>query len=437
MKVRERFYWPTMFRDVNRFCRTCNACQRRKNPMKTLSAPLQKMPVPSRPFEFVSVDHTGPLPLSLSGNRYILVISCHFTKWVECIPVRTMKAELTAEILVREIVCRYGVPTRIHSDQGGSFEADVVHNMCKRLDIDKSRTSPYHPEGNGQTERFNSTVKDMLCHYVNQYNQRDWDKCLPLVLLAYRTAEHATTKFSPYELLFCRKPHIPLDCLLGDQQPPKDEDPVGKVLDLQYKIPEVTKIVRDYISKAQEVRNSRREVDGFKPYVVGENVMVRNKRTKKGLSPKLVSDRWLGPYRIIKVISDVNYRVQLGRRRIVVHYNNLKPYIEDTDSLPTTITDDDIARNQHPNTSSQHSVAMDQQSVLSSDGREGDECARFDEDSLEFEEGDSEEIKVGEEQQQQPRGSPIMRDGGRLWCNVDPRNIIPRGRNRTEAASYT
>ena len=81
-----------------------------------------------------------------------------------------MKADLTAEILVREVVCRYGVPTRIHSDQGGSFEADVVHNLCKRLGIDRSRTTTYHPEGNGQTERFNSTVKDMLSHYINKYN---------------------------------------------------------------------------------------------------------------------------------------------------------------------------------------------------------------------------------------------------------------------------
>ena len=188
-KVRERFYWPTLFRDVNKYCRTCHSCQCRKDPSKARLAPLQKMPVPSRPFEFVSVDHTGPLPLTSSGNRYILVISCLFSKWVECIPVRTMKADLTAKVLVREIVCRYGIPSVIHSDQGRSFEADVLHNLLKVLGISKSRTSPYHPEGNGQTERFNCTVKDMLSHYVNQLNQKDWDQYLPLVLFAYRTVK--------------------------------------------------------------------------------------------------------------------------------------------------------------------------------------------------------------------------------------------------------
>ena len=437
-KVRDRFYWPTMFNDVNRYCKTCHSCQGRKDPVKTLSAPLQNMPVPSRPFEFISVDHTGPLPLSLSGNRYILVISCLFTKWVECVPVRSMKADLTAEILLREVVCRYGIPTQIHSDQGGSFEADVIHNMCKGLGIDKTRTSPYHPESNGQTERFNSTVKDMLSHYVNQYNQRDWDKCLPLVLFAYRTSVHATTKFSPYELLFCRKANVPLDCILGDQLPSIVEEPVGKVLDLQCKIPEVVKIVRDYISRAQDVRNSRREVQGFKPYEVGDRVMMRNKNTKKGLSPKLRSDRWLGPYRVIKVISDVNYRVQLGRRKLVAHYNNLKPFHE----APELHIDPNPDRYDGTGLPSPEVNGQASHETKEGGSVEGDECQRFDADfppvvvNEARDEGEEEDANQGEDEVVQRRApSPLMRDGGRLWCNVDPRNEIPHGRTRSQAGA--
>ena len=436
VKVRERFYWPTLFRDVSRYCRTCHSCQSRKDPPKARYAPLQKMPVPTRPFEFVSVDHTGRLPLSSKGNQYILVISCLFSKWVECIPVRTMKADLTADILVREVVCRYGVPERIHSDQGGSFEAEVVHNMCKSLGIDKSRTSPYHPEGNGQTERFNDTVKNMLSHYVNKLNQRDWDLYLPLVLFGYRTSQHAVTKFSPYELLFCRRPQIPLDCLLGSQVRDQQDDPVGKVLELQHKIPEVMKIVREYMSRAQDVRNARRDVEGFQPYQVGDLVMVRNKRTKKGLSPKLRADRWIGPYRVRKAVSDVNYRVQQGRRKILAHYNNLKPYYENPQMAPDRLDDLDL-----PDEPGVPEATL---------GDDGDECQRFDVD-LDVLEG------AGDELQEVPRAvpadlpvadvpgvdgpavvpgpvhSPVMKDHGRRWCNIDPRNVMTGGRRRGEA----
>ena len=155
---------------------------------------------------------------------------------------------------------------------------------------------------------------------------------------------------------------------------------------------------------------------------------------QKGLSPKLRSDKWLGPYRVVKAISDVNYRVQLGRRRIVAHYNNLKPYLEATDDLPKTITDDDITSQNHQPahaSTGEHSVTFDGKSVATGHEREGDECVRFDEEGFESDEGDAGEIGAEEqaaveEQQQQP----LMREGGRLWCNVDRRNEIYHGRRR-------
>ena len=89
-------------------------------------------------------------------------------------------------------------------------------------------------------------MKGMLSHYTDQLNQRDWDVHLPLVLLAYRTAKHAVTQFSPYELVFCRKPRIPLNCLFGEA--PAVQDLVAKVAEIQRKIPQVTKMVREYIA---------------------------------------------------------------------------------------------------------------------------------------------------------------------------------------------
>ena len=431
-KVRERFYWPTLFNDVSRYCRTCLSCQNRKDPVKTLHAPLQSMPVPTRPFEWVSVDHTGPLPRTAAGNRYILVFSCHFSKWVECIAVPTMEASLVAEVLVCDVVCRYGVPLRLHSDQGRSFEAAVIQNLCKSLGMEKSRTSAYHPQCNGETERFNSTVKAMLSHYVNQLDQKDWDLYLPLVLFAYRTSQHAVTKFTPYELVFCRKPHIPLDCLLGEHGPEEVDDPIGKVLELQERIPEVMEMVRAYIRAGQEARNARQNPDSFKPYQVGDQVMVRNSRNRKGVSRKLKLERWQGPYVVVKVFTDVNYRLKRGRKTILVHFNRIKPFAE-------LSTDDDLSdldqTEHHPD------LDVDREEVRSDESV--DECHRFDRDVEDdildtpgLPETLDDEFPGIQRLPDIPRpvdpldDAPIMREGGKLWCNIDARNVVEGRRQR-------
>ena len=460
-KVRDRFYWSTLFNDVSRFCRTCVSCQNRKDPVKARQAPLQEMPVPTRPFEWVSIDHTGPLPQTAAGNKYILVISCHFSKWIECIAVPTMEAELVAEVMAREVVCRYGVPLRLHSDQGRSFEAAVIKNLCRSLGMEKSRTSSYHPQCNGETERFNSTVKTMLSHYVDQLNQRDWDVYLPFMLLAYRTSQHAVTKFSPYELVFCRSPHLPLDCLFGEQGPKDLENPIGKVWELQERIPEVMKMVRDHIKAGQELRNARRDTVDFQPYRVGDQVMVRNSTMKKGLTPKLKRERWQGPYMVKNVISEVNYRVKRGRKTILVHYNRLKPYAEraaedeqfgevsQTEEQRVDDVDDQGGDHHHDNQGGDH---------------HHDECERFDVEDipvtmdnevhepldvpLDIRQNGLHDIRpdvrpdpvpVDQRVLERPAepqrvmvrpAEPLMRDGGKLWCNVDAKNVVEGRRQR-------
>ena len=437
-KVRERFYWPTLFNDVGRYCRTCLSCQNRKDPVKARQAPLQKMPVPTRPFEWVSIDHTGPLPTSASGNKYILVISCHFSKWIECIAVPTMEASVVAEVVAREVVCRYGVPLRLHSDQGRSFEAAVIRNLCRSLGMEKSRTSPYHPQCNGETERFNSTVKTMLSHYVDQLNQRDWDVYLPFMLFAYRTSQHAVTKFSPYELVFCRSPHLPLDCLFGVQGP-KPANPIGKVWELQKRIPEVMKMVRAHIHAGQDMRNARRNPEDFKPYQVGDQVMVRNSKTRKGCTRKLRREQWQGPYVVKKVITEVNYRLGCGRKTILAHYNRLKPFAE------RTVEDEQFSE------VSQTDEQPDIDDVVDQGGEpDTDECDRFDvdetldttgtfDDDDHFDDHDPGLDVTGVNQPapgDQPvivppveHQEPLMREGGRLWCNINPENVV-HGRRR-------
>ena len=115
-------------------------------------------------------------------------------------------------MLVNEVICRYGVPETLHSDQGANFESSLFQEVCKQLGIHRSHMTPYHPQGNGQVERFNRSMNTMLAMYVSK-NQDDWDEHLPKVLMAYWTSKHDTTKCSPYYLLFGAEAWLPLDTL--------------------------------------------------------------------------------------------------------------------------------------------------------------------------------------------------------------------------------
>lgn len=140
------------------------------------------------PMERIAINILGELPQTAKGNEYILVISDYFTKWTEALPLPNKEACTVAKILVDEVLCRFGIPQTIHSDQGRQFESNLFREMCKLLGIEKkTRTTPYHPQSDGMVERFNRTLATMLTVYVST-NQRDWDDQLPYVMMAYRSA---------------------------------------------------------------------------------------------------------------------------------------------------------------------------------------------------------------------------------------------------------
>ena len=118
---------------------------------------------------------------------------------------------------------KYGVPTRLHSDQGRSFESKIIHQLCHLYNITKSRTTPYGLQGNGQCERFNRTLHDLLCTLSVEQKHR-WPTCLPQVLFSYNTTPHQTTGQSPFLLMFGWEPQLPIDFLLGRVEKPTAGD---------------------------------------------------------------------------------------------------------------------------------------------------------------------------------------------------------------------
>ena len=114
------------------------------------------------PLDRVALDIMGPLPLTKRNNKYILVIGDYFTRWMEVYPIPHQNAEVIAEKFVKEFIARYGAPLEVHSDQGRNFESELFKEVCKILEIHKTRTTTYHPSSNEMIERFNRTLASMI-----------------------------------------------------------------------------------------------------------------------------------------------------------------------------------------------------------------------------------------------------------------------------------
>jgi len=323
-KVRQRYYWPCLQRDVKIYVNGCEACAKRKGPGKTKRAPMQ-VSRSGYPMERIAVDILGELPLTEDGYKYILVVSDYFTKWTESYPMPNMEASTVAKVMVEQLVCRFGIPGKIHSDQGRQFESKLFSEMCKLLQVGKTRTTPYHPESDGMVERFNRTLCEMLSAYV-QENQKDWDKHLPFVMMAYRAAEHETTGMSPNMLMLGRETATPLDIAYEMPSCIKSVPSNQWVWELQDRLESAHRFVREYTGRSiQRQKKYHDSKLSFEKFDRDDRVYVYFPVKRVGTTAKF-TPFWRGPFQVKERISDVLYKVDCGRYGSfqVIHVDRLR-----------------------------------------------------------------------------------------------------------------
>ena len=317
-RSKERYYWPEMNANITSFIQSCQICAQTKLDPHHKKAPLQSIDV-SEPFVFWAMDYMGPLPETTQGNRHLLVVMDHFSKWCEIFPTKDQKARTVAETLVSKVFSRFGPPTVIHSDQGRNFESNLMHEICGLMGMHKSRTTAYHPQCDGLVERQNRTLQDMLTAYVSQH-QHDWDRWVDLVAYAYNTSTHASTGYSPYQIVFGRLARTPLEIDLGlPLTNPSSQHEYSE--SVRSNLKSITELARKQLEHS---RASQRKTDGTKnsnwtPLAVGRSVWLRRPKAWK------FGRRWIGPYQIVSH-QGVNYKLRSKEGKdIVAHHNNVKP----------------------------------------------------------------------------------------------------------------
>lgn len=325
--ARQRFWSPNLRRDVALVCNACTTCAQIKGTTRTARAALQ--PIPSGyPNQRLGVDIMGPFPQSRKGNCYLLVMVDFFTKWAEATALPNQEARTVAEAILGRWITRFGTPDQIHSDQGSNFESRLLHELCTRMGIQKTRTTAYHPQGNGQTERTNRSILNLLRSFVAQASHDIWDDLVPHCLLAYRSTVHQTTGYTPALMMLGRELTLPFDVHFPTP-PTNNTEPSTYVAQLVDIHTEAFTLARQHL-QAQQVAQARlydRQAFGS-PYQPGDHVWLHQPIPPRGLSRKFHKP-WMGPFNVLQCLPHNVYRIQAHGNAaagiLTVHFNRLKP----------------------------------------------------------------------------------------------------------------
>ncbi|KAG1465264.1 hypothetical protein G6F56_004923 [Rhizopus delemar] len=339
-KISTRYYWDKMSRDIQEYVKKCPRCQ--VHGPKSLNEELYPVPVSIKPFDRIALD-VKHVQTSRAGYRYIIAGIDYLTKYVEARPMRFQTSSEVALFLYEEIICRHGCPTIIVTDNGKPFVSDLIRQVCKTYSIIHKTTTPYNPQSNGLIERFNKTLGQILQRRTDE-EKKDWDQYLPAVLFAYRSMKQATTKYSPFKLMYGYEPKTPFDMehqIYFKKTPQFEATLYHRTAHQLHNLTRIREQAAKSIKTTQiaqkkaiesKILDQRKEL---KPqFNLGDMVLLYKDFLTTSWSGKL-QDKWEGPFIIHHILGKGTYHIKNTNvqdtkiRR--VHGNRMKPY-----SIPNT-----------------------------------------------------------------------------------------------------
>lgn len=255
--------------------------------------------------------------------------------WPEAFPTKSTSAEEVAQILDKEIFCRYGAIQNLVSDGGSSFRNKLIAELWKLLKIKHTFSSSHHPQGDGKYERMNQTIIKSLRLVCN--NQYEWADKIPSVLFFYRASVATPLGTSPYFALYGRQMNMAIDTILIEDI---ETDVQNFTAELIPKLKVVQKAIQENLKDSNVASKDVYDRKAREPDVaLGSKVLLHDPTTKKGECPKL-KQRWKGPYVVVtKTDDDLLYKLrhcETGKeQRSMIHSNRIKPYNEDEEAFYT------------------------------------------------------------------------------------------------------
>lgn len=342
--IAQSYFWPGWRRSVSDYVNSCASCQQRKTPIKK-TLPRMKI-TSSHCNDLIAMDLQGPLPTTVNGNSYILVIMDIFSKFVQAVAIRDATAQSIAQALLANWIGIFHAPRRILSDNGANMSATLLEDLFVLLGVHKLWTSPYHPQGDGQVERFNRTLNSMLSHFMNE-RQDNWDTHLPLLNMAYNSTYNYTIRQSPHYIMLGRRPPSLTDALLrtADHMETTWGTRARNTAHLAYTA------AYDAVIRKNQIHDTENAaiIENFQgtQHSVGDVVLILDSTTPAGLKPKY-RRQWKGPFIIKTVTGPLSYIVRSpnGTQEYRVHAEHVKTAYPPPNGWPFQ-TDLSVNQQQH------------------------------------------------------------------------------------------
>ena len=338
LQLKQGYYWPSMRKDVNLWYRLCVDCTTSKGPLSHYQGPLQKV-LTGAPLDIVAVDILSGLPTASDGSKHILVLTDNFSKWSEAYGLPDAEAHTCMMAMYNNFFSRFGLPRQLHSDGAANFEGKLFHELCKITEVNKTRTTPFHPRSDGQTERMNRTILQMLRTSAHD-NPTDWPSRLPAILAAYRMTVHSTTTVTPNFAMLGREVLLPCHLIA---RPPEEPNSITVpfVQNFQENLRDAHHKIRMATQNAAKTQKTffDKQIKG-PPFSVNQLVWLYWPKPIIQQKFKKLQRLWTGPYKIIKFQSSVVVIIEHTetRKRQTVHIDRLTP-CSSTVLLPSQNTD--------------------------------------------------------------------------------------------------
>lgn len=323
-QVETRFWWPSLRDDVKKYVNSCDVCQRSKASTTRIAGLLQPLEIPEKKWECVSLDFITGLTPTTQGHDAILVCVDKLSKMAHFIAtVTTVTAEETSRLFIDNVFKHHGLPEKLISDRDTRFTSRFWAALCHILGTRQAMSTAFHPQTDGQTERVNRILEDMLRHYVTP-TQDDWDMYLSLVEFAYNNAWQESIRTTPFMLNYGQHPLTPLNRGISRCHVPAAKD-------FAQSMSSILQEAKKHLLAAQNRQKSyadtkRRELS----FDVGTQVLLSTSNIKLKISgANKLLPRWIGPFRIMKRVGNVAYKLELPETlkiHPVFHVSLLKPY---------------------------------------------------------------------------------------------------------------
>jgi hypothetical protein len=319
-KLKNRCFWPGMYATIQSYVKGCQDCSRFNIRRHKPPGHLHPIEPPSEIFHIVGLDFWGPVQESNNGNKYVLVLTDYLSKFVVAKALPTCTAQVAAEFIV-ETALTFGVPSQLLTDNGTHFKNELFQCLSNILGFKHILSTPYHPQTNGQTERWNATMRPKLA-ILCQNNLDNWDEFLAGVVHAYNTSVHTATGYSPSLLMFGRTIPLAFDTTRPVLQLPKVSNYVEH-LSRYRKI--ILQVANDNVRRQQQMAKVRHDRNRQTPvYDIGQLVFV-----KRHGSRSKFDERQSGPFRIIDKVGNnhLTYLIESDHTpgQYQVHVNDLSP----------------------------------------------------------------------------------------------------------------